>query len=282
MVQSMTGFGRAEKDGCRAEVRSVNHRYLEVFVRMPSYLSQLDIPLRNMVKGCFARGKFDITITIPEHASAELSVNTDLVRKIMASFRRLQEELSIQGEIDVNTLVNLHDMFIETSEKYDTEAVTEVFTQALDDLAKMRTREGETLAAELLSMTESLREMNESVKERCAGALSGITGKFSERLKTLLEGREIDENRILQEAAIIAAKMDISEELVRIESHINQFKEVLAKGGIIGRKLDFILQELNREVNTIASKSGDYDLASLTVDMKTEIEKIREQVQNIQ
>lgn len=282
MVQSMTGFGSAEKNGCRVEVRSINHRFLDVFMRTPPYLSQLEIPFRNLLKECFARGKFDITITIPEHASAELIVNTDLVRKIMESFRKLQEELSIKGEIEVNTLVGLHDMFIETSEKYDVGAVTEVFTRALDDLLRMRTREGEALAAELLGMAGSLQLMNERVKGACAGSVSAMTEKFNERLKVVLDGREIDANRILQEAAIIAAKMDISEEVARIESHIKQFKEIVLKGGIIGRKLDFLLQELNREVNTIASKSADYDLSILTVDMKTEIEKMKEQVQNIQ
>lgn len=282
MVQSMTGFGSAEKNGYRVEVRSINHRFLDVFMRTPPYLSPLEIPLRNLLKGYFARGKFDVTITISEHVSAELIVNTDLVKKIMASFKGLQEELSIKGEIDVNTLVSLHNMFIETSEKYDTGAVTEIFTQALDDLLKMRTKEGETLAVELLGMADAILLMNERIKSLFAGAVTGMTEKFNERLKVVLEGKEIDANRILQEAAIIASKMDISEEVTRIESHIKQFKEILAKGGIIGRKLDFLLQELNREVNTVASKSADYDLSSLTVDMKTEIEKMKEQVQNIQ
>jgi len=282
MVQSMTGFGRAEKNGYRVEIRSINHRFLEIFMRTPPFISQIEMPLRNLLKGYFARGKFDVTISIAERASAELIVNTDLVKKIIASFRGLQEELSVKGEIDVNTLVGMHDMFIETSETYDGDAVTEVFTLALEDLLKMRTREGQALAAELLGMVDALQLMNERSKDFCGGAVAAMTEKFNERLKTLLEGREIDANRILLEAAIIAAKMDITEEVARIGSHLRQFREILLKGGIIGRKLDFLLQELNREVNTIASKSADYGLSSLTVDMKTEIEKLKEQVQNIQ
>jgi uncharacterized protein (TIGR00255 family) len=278
----MTGFGRAEKNGYRIEIRSINHRFLEVFMRTPPFLSQIEMPLRNLLKGYFARGKFDVTISIAERASAELLVNADLVRQIVASFRGLQEELSIKGEIDVNTLVGMHDMFIETSETYDADAVTEVFTLALEDLLKMRTREGQTLAAELLGMADALQFMNERSKDFCDGAVAAMTEKFNERLKTLLEGREIDANRILLEAAMIAAKMDITEEVARIGSHLRQLREILLKGGIIGRKLDFLLQELNREVNTIASKSADYGLSSLTVDMKTEIEKLKEQVQNIQ
>ena len=131
-------------------------------------------------------------------------------------------------------------------------------------------------------MADTLQFLNERSKDFCDGAVAAMTEKFNERLKTLLEGREIDANRILMEAAIIAAKMDITEEIARIGSHLRQLREILSKGGIIGRKLDFLLQELNREVNTIASKSADYGLSSLTVDMKTEIEKLKEQVQNIQ
>jgi uncharacterized protein (TIGR00255 family) len=282
MVQSMTGYGRAENNAYCVEIRSINHRYLEIFMRIPPLLSQIEMPLRNLLKGYFARGKFDVTISIAERASAELIVNSDLVKKVMASFRGLQEELSIKGEIDVNTLVGLHDMFIETKETYDADALTEVFTMALEDLLKMRTREGQTLVAELLGTADSLQLMNERAKGLSSGTVASMTEKFNERLKTLLEGREPDANRILLEAAIIAAKMDISEEVARIESHITQFREILLKGGIIGRKLDFLLQELNREVNTIASKSTDYGLASLTVDMKAEIEKLKEQIQNIQ
>jgi uncharacterized protein (TIGR00255 family) len=278
----MTGYGRAENNGYCVEIRSINHRFLEIFMRTPPLLSQIEIPLRNLLKGYFARGKFDVTISTAERASAELIVNSDLVKRIMASFRGLQEELSIKGEIDVNTLVGLHDMFIETKETYDADAVTEAFTMALEDLLKMRTREGQTLVGELLGTVDSLQLMNERVKGLSGGTVASMTGKFNERLKTLLEGRELDSNRILLEAAIIAAKMDISEEVARIESHIEQFREILLKGGIIGRKLDFLLQELNREVNTIASKSADYGLASLTVDMKAEIEKLKEQVQNLQ
>jgi uncharacterized protein (TIGR00255 family) len=282
MIQSMTGFGSAEQDGCRVEIRSVNHRFLDLHMRAPSFLNQLEIPFRNMVKGRFARGKFDITVAMPEASASELSINTEAVRKLYRVFRELQDDLAVKGDIDINTFVTLHGMFIETNPKYDTGLVTDVFSRALDDLARMRGREGETLAGELSRIVEALERMNETIRGLADGMLSGVKDKFSERLAQLLEGQDIDQARVLQEAAVFAARLDIAEEIVRINSHLGQFAEILSGGGIIGRKLDFVLQELNREVNTIASKSADYAVSSLTVEMKTEIEKMREQVQNIQ
>jgi uncharacterized protein (TIGR00255 family) len=282
MIQSMTGFGSAEQDGCRVEIRSVNHRFLDLHMRAPSFLGQLEIPFRNMVKERFARGKFDITVTVSEVAASELNINTEAVKKIYTVFKGLQDELSVKGEIDINTFVNLHEMFIETSTKYDTGIVTDVFSRALDDISGMRSREGEALAGELSRMVTALAGMNVAVRDSAEGMLAAVKDKFSERLMQLLEGQDVDEARILQEAAIFAARLDIAEEIARIKSHLKQFGEILSGGGIIGRKLDFILQELNREVNTIASKSVDYGISSLAVEMKTEIEKMREQIQNIQ
>jgi len=282
MVQSMTGFGSAEKDGCRIEIRSVNHKFLDITMRSPSFLNKLEIPFRNMIKERFARGKFDIGITVSELASAELNINTEAVRKIYEAFKGLQEELSVKGQIDINTFISLHQMFIEAKPKYDLELIAVIFAQALDDLAGMRSREGDTLGAELTGIAEELGVYNKRVQASCDKILTEVRDKFNERLKLLLEGQEIDEGRVLQEAAIFAAKLDIAEEIARIDSHLAQFREILSTGGIIGRKLDFILQELNREVNTIASKSADYGVSSITVEMKTGIEKMREQVQNIQ
>jgi uncharacterized protein (TIGR00255 family) len=282
MIQSMTGFGSAEKEGCRVEVRSINHRFLDVSMRAPSFLSQLDIPFRNIMKDFFSRGKCDISISVAVQEAAGVAINTEFARKICAAFRTLQEELSIGGQLDINGLLSLREMFIETGPSYDLEKVTVLYRQALADLLKMRIAEGESLAAELREMTVALASMNEAIRSSCDRVLAEVKAKFTERLTTLLEGRDIEENRILQEAAVIAARLDIAEEIARIGSHLGQFTEILRTGGIIGRKLDFILQELNREVNTIASKSADYEVSRITVEMKTVIEKMREQVQNIQ
>lgn len=278
----MTGFGFAEKEWCRVEVRSVNHKFLDVQFRAPATFYQLEIPFRTMLKKHFSRGKFDITLTVSEHAATDLSINTAVVGRICEAFRELQKDLDIKGEIDINTLVGLHDMFIETNRKYDLDEVAGLFVAAMESLLDMRTREGAALSAEIIRMVDSLELMNNRISSLCAGVISGAQLKFTERLKTLMEGIEADPGRILQEASFMAARLDISEEIARIGSHVAQFRQTLSGGGAVGRKLDFILQELNREVNTIASKSGDFGLSSLSVDMKTEIEKIREQVQNIQ
>jgi len=282
MVQSMTGFGSAERDNCRVEVRSINHKFLDIYFKAPQLLNQLEMPFRNILKERFARGKFDIAVSISQQAALTLTVDTVSAGKIVETFRLMQKELSIKGDIDINTLVGLRELFLETTQSYDLDIVTDVFRRALDDLYVMRTAEGRSLASEIRLLTASLLEMNEKIKSSCEGVLQGIKDKFHERVKELLEGGEIDPNRMLQEAAIFAAKLDIAEEIARIESHIKQFLEILDGGDIIGRKLDFVLQELNREVNTIASKSADYEVSRTTVDMKTAIEKIREQVQNLQ
>ncbi len=282
MIQSMTGFGSAEKDGCRVEVRSLNHRFLDVYIKVPAFLGRYEIEFRNLLKKKFSRGKFDVSILISENVNAVMNVNVNLAREIHNAFRMLQKELSVPGEIDINTLTGFREMFMETDQSYDIDAVNQVYNQALEGLYEMRIREGGVLASELRRMTDALGVMNEEIKARCGKSVSDIKEKFSEKIKLILDGIEIDEGRILQEAAVIAAKSDISEEIVRIESHVGQFREMLANGDVIGRKLDFILQELNREVNTIASKSVVCDISTLTVDMKNELEKMREQVQNIQ
>ncbi|MEJ2695092.1 MAG: YicC family protein [Candidatus Sulfobium sp.] len=282
MAQSMTGFGNAEKEGCRIEIRSINHRFLDIYVHAPAFLNQLEIPFRNMLKERFSRGKFDISVTVSALAAVDFSVDSAFVRRIYGVFSSLQEELSIGGQIDINTLIGLHGMFMETKQAVDIDMAAAVFRAALDDLHKMREREGETLAGELGSMAESLVGMNGKISNLAGRVPGEAKEKFAERMRVLLQGQEVDPARVLQEAAVIAARLDISEEITRIESHARQFMEILVSGDIIGRKLDFILQELNREVNTIASKSTDYEISRLTVDMKTVIEKIREQVQNIQ
>ncbi|MHB8882602.1 MAG: YicC/YloC family endoribonuclease [Thermodesulfovibrionales bacterium] len=278
----MTGFGSAEKDGCRIEVRSLNHKFLDISVKAPSFLNQLEIPFRNIIRDSFSRGKFDIAVVVSGEAATDLRINTELVKKTHGAFRQLQEQLNIPGEIDINALIALHDMFMEKDQHLDPESITAIFRQALDDLLAMRTREGKSLTTELRRLTAALQAMTEQVRGSCGSVLQGAHEKFSERIRLLLEGREIDSSRILQEAAIMAAKIDITEELARLDSHIRQFDETLNRGGIIGRKLDFILQECNREANTIASKSVDFGISGLTVEMKTVIEQLREQVQNIQ
>jgi uncharacterized protein (TIGR00255 family) len=282
MVQSMTGFGSAEKDGCRVEVRSLNHKFLDISIKAPSFLNQIEMPFRNIIRESFSRGKFDINIFISGETATDLSINNEMVVKTHGVFRQLQKQLDIPGEIDINAMISMHDMFIEKGHKYDVGVITEVFRQALADLLAMRVREGKSLTDELNRLTASLHSMTDTIRGSCGKVLKNANEKFNDRINMLLAGKEIDSSRVLQEAAIMASRIDISEELARLDSHVKQFGETLARGGIIGRKLDFILQECNREANTIASKSVDYDISSITVEMKTVIEQLREQIQNIQ
>jgi uncharacterized protein (TIGR00255 family) len=282
MVQSMTGFGSAEKNGYRVEIRSLNSRFLDIHIKAPSILSQFDIPFRNQVKERFARGKFDVSISLSENISADFKVNSEIAGKLYAAFKDMQETLSIPGEIDIGTIAGFHQMYLDTGVSYDPDILHEVFGIAIEALADMRVKEGASLSGELRKMADSLEEMNDRIKELKSNTLIETRDKFNEKINALLEGRDFDSNRILQEASLMAIKLDIAEEISRIESHLKQFREMLSGNDIIGRRLDFIVQELNREINTVTSKSSDYVITSLTVEMKTVIEKIKEQVQNIQ
>jgi uncharacterized protein (TIGR00255 family) len=278
----MTGFGSAEKDGFRVEIRSLNHRFIDISIKTPLYLSQYDIPLRNIIKERFQRGRFDVTVSTDNRKLMQVNINKEMARKIYHVFQELQRELSIPGQIGIDTLMGYRELFVEEEPKYDMDALFDAFYEAVSNLETMRLREGKLLSEEQRQRTESLNFINNKIKSMTPNLVEKYKEKFYERLGLLLDSREIDSTRVIQEAAIMAEKLDISEEVNRIENHIKQFIETLEKGNVIGRKLDFLLQEIGREVNTIASKSGDYTISSFTVDMKIEIEKMREQVQNIQ
>lgn len=278
----MTGFGNAERNGYRVEIRSLNHRFLDIYVKAPAYLNQFEFDFRKIIKDRFSRGKFDISIAISAQEHADFDIHTEYAGKIYTAFKRMQDSMSLPGEFDINSLVYFREMFIELRDTCDIDLLNDVFREAVEDIYAMRIREGEALAEEIRTYADSLLALNEQIKQQSSTALSGVTEKFNEKISVLLDGKEIDENRILQEAALFAAKLDISEEILRITSHLGQFREILSGGDLVGRKLDFILQELNREVNTISSKTSSFDISSLTVEMKAEIEKMREQVQNVQ
>jgi uncharacterized protein (TIGR00255 family) len=282
MAQSMTGFGSAEKNGFRAEIRSLNHRFIDISIKIPPYLNQYDIALRNIIKGRFQRGRFDVTITTDNSKLTQVKINKEMAKKIYNAFQELQKELSISGQIGIDALMGYKELFLEEEPQYDINALLDSFHEAVLNLENMRLREGKLLSEEQRQRADSLDEMNSKIKSFTPHLLEKYKEKFSERLGLILDSREIDSTRVMQEAAIMAEKLDISEEVSRIENHIQQFMETLNAGNVIGRKLDFLLQEIGREVNTIASKSSDYTISSLTVDMKIEIEKMREQVQNIQ
>ncbi len=282
MVQSMTGFGSAENNGFRVEIRSLNHRFMDIAIKMPPYMSQYEIPLRSILKTRFQRGRFDVSVSTNDHKATQMKINKELARNIYTALQDLQKELSIHGKISIDTLIRYSELLIEEETRYDIDALYAVCNEALINLEDMRIREGKLLSEELRERVESLSMMNNEIKLLAPNEVLRWREKFTERLRLIIEAEGIDNTRIIQEAAIMAEKLDISEEINRIENHIKQFVEILRNGNIIGRKLDFLLQEISREVNTLAYKSSDYAISNLTVEMKTEIEKMREQVQNIQ
>jgi uncharacterized protein (TIGR00255 family) len=282
MIQSMTGFGSATHNDFTVEIRSLNHRYMDITIKMPPYMNQHEIPLRNILKGKFQRGKFDVSVSINSNKVMHLKINKELAGNIHAALQNLQKEFSLPGTISIETLSEYREILMEEEPHYNTDSLYTAFHDAASKLEAMRIREGSPLSEEFHKRIASLHEMNNIIKSRAPGEVERWRERFTERLKLIVDAGTLDNNRILQEAAVMAEKLDISEELSRIENHLKQFTEILDDGKTIGKKLDFLLQEINREVNTLSYKSGDYSISNIAVNMKTEIEKIREQVQNIQ
>lgn len=282
MIQSMTGFGGAAGKDFTVEIRSLNHRYMDISIKMPPYMSQYEIPLRNILKGKFQRGKFDVFVSINSDKAPQLKINRDLAGSIYTALLDLQKQLSLPGTISIETLTEYREIMTEEEPHFDIDALHTTFHEAVSNLEAMRMREGSLLSDEIRGRIALLQEMHNEIKVRAPEEVIKWRKKFTERLRLIVEAGMIDNNRIVQEAAIMAEKLDISEEISRTENHLKQFIEIIDNGNTIGKKLDFLLQEINREVNTLSYKSGDYSISNLVVNMKNEIEKIREQVQNIQ
>ncbi len=277
----MTGFGSAESGPFRVEARSLNHRFLEITFRMPPVFIRHEIALRDMVKERFERGKFDISVSITGEGVMRLRPNTALARELISAFNTLKEELSLSGEIGIEATFDWKELLITEEAGYDEAELFGAVGKALEELESMRLKEGEAVGAILLEGAGKLKALNERLRAAYPQALESAREKFRERLALFLpEGA--DESKLIMEAGKAAEKADITEELARIESHLDYMKKTVSEGGKIGRKLDFILQELNREINTIASKSEQAEITRTAVEMKEETESLREQAQNIQ
>lgn len=290
----MTGFGRFEtRNGdhtCKAEARSVNNRYIEINTRLPKYLSPLEIPLKKLVKDKCARGSFDITVTMEKNDGAngeqEVKPNLALASQYLKALNQIKESLGLAGGIDINTVLAFKDLIkFEAPAEPDPskrEVVLETVGEALTALIKMREEEGENLQKDILGHLAAIEKLADSINERQPAILEEYKNKLRERIKTLAEGIAVDEARLTQETAIMADRCDVSEEIVRLKSHLQQFNILIAKEDLLGRKLEFITQEINREVNTIGSKTIDYEVSRMVIEAKSLLEKIREQLQNIE
>ena len=298
MPKSMTGYGRAQRlaDGrdVLVEIRAVNHRYYEFSARLPRTCMYLEEKLKSFLNGKIARGKVEVSVTItrPDGKDAQIAVNRSVAEGYVNALRMLNEEMGENGglwlndDITLSSLLRLPDVFTVTKEQDDENAVWAVVSdaagEALESFLSMRKAEGERLAADLLGKLAGLEAMLEKIEAIEPGVAESYRQKLLAKLTELLGDTNIDEQRILTETAIFAEKTAIDEETVRLHSHIAQFRTLIAADEAVGRKLDFLVQEMNREVNTIGSKAQDLSITRLVVDMKSEIEKIREQIQNIE
>ena len=298
MPKSMTGYGRAQRlaDGKEVlvEIRAVNHRYYEFSARLPRTCLYLEEKLKTFLNGKIARGKVEVSVTItrPEGKDAQIAVNRSVAEGYVQALRTLNTEMGAEGEpwlhddITLSSLLRLPDIFTVTKEQDDEDAVWAVVSdaaaEALESFVQMRAAEGERLSADLSAKLDGLERMLGEVEAIEPSVAESYRARLYAKLTELLGDTNIDEQRILTETAIFAEKTAIDEETVRLHSHIAQFRELLQSAEPIGRKLDFLVQEMNREVNTTGSKAQELRITKLVVDMKSEIEKIREQIQNIE
>ena len=292
MVKSMTGYGRAKQTlngrDITVEVRSVNNRYLDCTVKMPRAYIFAEDAIKGCVQKAISRGKVDVFFTIESNGAEEtvVTVNDALACSYYDALSHLKEMFSLEGEISAMSLAKFPDVLIVTKAEEDLEsmaadlcAVTEA---ALEAYNAMRTVEGEKLAQDVASRVDTIEQVVTKVEERSPQTVAAYREKLYARMQEVLQSATVDENRLLTEAAIFADKTAVDEETVRLRSHIAQLRTMLQSDEPVGRKLDFLIQEVNRECNTIGSKCNDLSIAQDVVNMKAEVEKIREQVQNIE
>lgn len=292
MIRSMTGYGRAEAliDGRNilVEIRSVNHRYFEFSSRVPRSYGFLESRLKNYLQGKLSRGKVDVNVSIQtvEGTTASVQVNQELAASYVQALRTLQEPLRLTDDLSLSTISRFSDIFTVTKETEDEETiwsdVLQAAEQASDRFVQMREAEGAKMKEDLEERLDFILRAVEKVEERSPKTVEEYRARLYRKISEVLGNTQIDEQRILTEAAIYAEKIAVAEETVRLRSHIDQFRAIMEQAGPVGRKLDFLIQEFNREANTIGSKAQDIEIARVVVDIKSEIEKIREQIQNIE
>jgi len=292
---SMTGFGRGEAvdKGCSwiIELRAVNHRYLDTSIKLPRRFVGWEDRIKKEISSCHTRGRVDAYITFNEDGSGSARLNADLqlAREYLACLKEIAADLSIAGEPDLSMVASNRDIITPVDEETSAEileelwpAFREALTAALEECNRMRQREGESLQKDLLERLNSFQLKIDKIEQSIPQIIEKRETVLKERLDILLSGIDIDPSRLAQEAAILVDKSDVTEEIVRLRSHVEQFQAFLELDEPVGRRLDFLVQEFLREVNTIASKISNAESAHMTVDMKSDLEKIREQVQNIE
>ena len=292
MLKSMTGFGRCEltteEYKISVEMKAVNHRYLDLSIKMPKKFNYFESGIRTLLKKYIQRGKVDLFITYEDYTEGRMALkyNSSLAAEYMGHFRQMAEEFQIPCDVTVTSLARFPEVFAMEQEPDDEEQMWKILEEAVSGAAEKfvetRLREGEHLKNDLLGKLDYMIGLVDRIEERSPKIVEEYRAKLTEKVKELLENASIDEGRIAAEVTIFADKICTDEETVRLRSHIEATKAELTAGGSVGRKLDFIAQEMNREANTILSKANDLATSNIAIDLKTEIEKVREQIQNIQ
>ena len=293
MIKSMTSFGRAQseegKDSCFSiEMKSVNHRYLDINIRMPRMMLALEEKIRNIISKKLNRGKVDVFINYKNYRNdiGKATLNIELAKNYYECLKQIQKELNVIDDISATKIARFPDVINieEHEENLDNifNEISPLIESALNLMEEMRSKEGEKLKEDILSKLQIIDTYVEEIKKVADSIPKNYKKKLEERLSELLSGVDIDESRIALEVAILSDKAAVDEEITRLKSHLSQMRSTLDLNEPIGRKLDFIIQEMNREANTIASKSTDIDMTNKVIEVKNAIEKIREQVQNIE
>ena len=293
MLISMTGFGRAEcQDGdysYKAEIRSVNNRFIEINTRLPKAFLDLELPLKKLVKSHCARGSINVTITLANAngnpGDWEIKPNLPLASQYVEALKEIQTSLGLGGKVNIDSIIGLRDIIkVEpvTIDPAKESLLLNIAESALASLQKMREEEGKYLQNDLSERIDTIEKHAEQIKTRQPEIIQEYKARLKEKIKLLNDGIEIDESRLAQETAILADRCDITEEITRFVSHLKQFRKLFESTEPMGRKLEFITQEINREVNTMGSKSSNIQVANLVIEIKSALEKIREQLQNIE
>ena len=292
MIKSMTGFGRCEKVTeeykLSVEMKAVNHRYLDMSIKMPKKFNYFEAGIRNLLKNDIQRGKVDVFINYEDYTENKMSLkyNASLAAEYMEYFKKMEEQFGIANDIKVSALARMPEVLTMEEVPDDEDSMwkllSEVVTEAADNFVDSRVREGEHLKNDLLGKLDYMLEQVAFIEERSPKIVAEYRTKLEEKVHELLESASIDEGRIATEVTIFADKICVDEETVRLRSHIDHTRKELLEGGSVGRKLDFIAQEMNREANTILSKANDLEISEHAIILKTEIEKVREQIQNIE
>jgi uncharacterized protein (TIGR00255 family) len=289
----MTGFGRGEAvlNSRRfiAEIKTVNNRHRDLFVRLPRTLQPIEDEVRNQVSAVIRRGRVEVTLQMEKEGvelEYDLQLNLPLVRSYLRVFKQLNEEFGIEGKVRAEDLCQMKDVLLVKPEELDLalakEACRQALTQALEACDSMRVQEGKTLKEDFVKRLALIEDHLKEVESRAGSVVEDYKRRLKQRVEHMAQGMPVDENRLMQEIAIFADRCDITEELVRARSHLDQFRSYLSPEDAVGRRLDFLLQEINREINTMSSKASDSAISARGVELKAELEKVREQVQNIE